>query len=169
MPDGVVSRQRVAAYVIRQRGPRSSELLVFEQAGTPDAGTQVPAGGIVAGESAEGAVVREVAEETGLIGVAIRSRVHTEDKPHPVTGQPRSTTFFVLDAPADAQDAWSHTVSGRDADAGLIFHCRFVALPLQVPLADGQDTWLGLVDPTFATTPAARTRCAEVLRSRHLQ
>ncbi len=52
---------------------------------------------------------------------------------------------------------------------GLSFHCRFVGLPLQVPLADGQDTWLGLVDPAFATTQAARAQCAEVLRSRHLQ
>lgn len=135
----------------------------------PEAGTQIPAGGIVAGETAEGAVVRELAEEAGLIGVAVRARLHTEDKPHPVTGQPRSTTFFVLDAPSDVPDAWSHPVSGRGADAGLSFHCRFVGLPLQVPLADGQDTWLGLVDPAFATTQTARAQCAEVLRSRHLQ
>lgn len=168
MPDGAASRQRVAAYVIRQRGSRS-ELLVFDQAGMPGAGTQIPAGGLVAGESAEGAVVREVAEETGLIEVAVRARLHTEEKPHPVTGQPRSTTFFVLDAPSDVPDAWSHRVSGRDADAGLSFHCRFVALPLQLPLADGQDTWLGMVDPAFATTQAARVQCAEVLGSRYLQ
>lgn len=134
----------------------------------PDTGTQVPAGGIVAGESAEGAVVREVAEETGLIGVAVRARL-PEDKPHPVTGQPRSTTFFVLDAPSDVPDVWLHRVSGRDADAGLSFHCRFVGLPLQVPLADGQDTWLGLVDPAFATTRAARAQCGEVPGSRYLQ
>ncbi|WP_264035865.1 NUDIX domain-containing protein [Mycolicibacterium hodleri] len=79
--EAAVRRQRVAAYVIRQRG-RRSELLVFEQAGTPEAGTQIPAGGIVAGETAEGAVVREIAEEAGLIGVTVRARLHTEDKPH---------------------------------------------------------------------------------------
>ncbi len=135
----------------------------------PEAGTQIPAGGIVAGETAEGAVVRELAEEAGLIGVTVRARLHTEDKPHPVTGQPRSTTFFVLDAPSDVPDVWSHRVFGCDADAGLSFHCRFVGMPLQVPLADGQDTWLGLVDPAFAITQAARAQCAEVLRSRHLQ
>lgn len=150
MTGGVDSRQRVAAYVIRRLG-RRSELLVFDQVGIPEAGIQVPAGGIRPGESAEGAVVREVAEETGLAGAAIRARLHTEDTQHPVTGQPRTTQFFVLDAPAHCPDAWSHTVSGNDSDAGLAFDCRFAALPLQVPLADDQDAWLGLVDPTFAT------------------
>lgn len=150
MTGGVDSRQRVAAYVIRRLG-RRSELLVFDQVGIPEAGIQVPAGGIRPGESAEGAVVREVTEETGLAGAAIRARLHTEDKQHPVTGQPRTTQFFVLDAPAHCPDAWSHRVSGNDSDAGLTFDCRFAALPLQVPLADDQDAWLGLVDPTFAT------------------
>nr|WP_242548161.1 NUDIX domain-containing protein [Streptomyces sp. SCA2-2] len=54
-------RLRVAAYVIR-RGPPSA-LLVFDHAGTPEAGTQVPAGGIRAGEPPEWAVGRETAEE----------------------------------------------------------------------------------------------------------
>lgn len=39
-----MSRIRVAAYVLRERTPW--ELLVFEQAGRPHAGVQIPAGGV---------------------------------------------------------------------------------------------------------------------------
>ncbi|MEU8898628.1 hypothetical protein [Nocardia sp. NPDC048505] len=42
-------RVRVAAYVIRDRG--GAELLVFDHVGMPEAGTQVPADGVEAGES----------------------------------------------------------------------------------------------------------------------
>ena len=53
--------QRAAAYVTDPSG----RLLVFDHLDV-DAGTQVPAGGIHEGESAEDAVVRELAEESGL-------------------------------------------------------------------------------------------------------
>ena len=53
--------QRAAAYVTDPTG----RLLVFDHLDV-DAGTQVPAGGIHEGESAEEAVLRELAEESGL-------------------------------------------------------------------------------------------------------
>ena len=53
--------QRAAAYVTDPSG----RLLVFDHVDV-DAGTQVPAGGIHDGESAEEAVIRELAEESGL-------------------------------------------------------------------------------------------------------
>ncbi|MFG3253188.1 NUDIX domain-containing protein [Streptomyces sp. NPDC048172] len=133
-------RQRVAAYVIRPRPV--PELLVFDHVGAPEAGTQVPAGGVRAGEGREDAVLREVAEETGLTAVAVVRRLGAEDRPHPETGEPRSTVFFLLRAPADAPDAWHHEVGGEGGDAGMVFACRFVPLPLGRPLADGQDAWL---------------------------
>lgn len=58
--------QRAAAYVTDPDG----RVLVFDHLDV-DAGTQVPAGGIHLGESAEEAVIREVAEESGLASVAI--------------------------------------------------------------------------------------------------
>lgn len=42
-------RIRVAAYVIRHRAV--PELLVFDHVGMPEAGTQVPAGGVKSGEA----------------------------------------------------------------------------------------------------------------------
>ncbi|MEU6676152.1 NUDIX domain-containing protein [Streptomyces sp. NPDC046925] len=143
-------RIRVAAYVIRHRA--APEVLVFDHVGMPDAGTQIPAGGVRPGEGPQDAVLREVAEETGLLTAAVVRPIAVEDKPHPDTGQPRRTTFFLLQVAADTPDAWVHHVRGDGADAGLAFACRFVPLPLDRPLADAQDAWLGDVDPGFATT-----------------
>jgi 8-oxo-dGTP pyrophosphatase MutT (NUDIX family) len=58
--------QRAVAYVTDPFG----RLLVFEHLDV-DAGTQVPAGGIHDGESAEDAVRRELAEESGIESAVI--------------------------------------------------------------------------------------------------
>lgn len=133
-------RIRVAAYVIRYRS--TPELLVFDHVGAPDAGTQVPAGGVEPGEALQDAVVREVAEETGLTGVRVIGAIATDERPHPETGRPRRTTFFHLMAPVDTADAWEHRVDGDGEDAGMVFACRFQPLPLSEELADTQDAWL---------------------------
>ncbi|MGY1439860.1 NUDIX hydrolase [Streptomyces reniochalinae] len=142
-------RIRVAAYVVRHR--TAPELLVFDHVGMPEAGTQVPAGGVRPGEGLEEAVLREVVEETGLRGVTVLRLIGEEDKPHPDTGQPRRTSFFHLQAPPEGPDAWEHRVHGDGSDTGLTFACRFLPVPLALPLADGQDVWLGRVDPRWAT------------------
>jgi ADP-ribose pyrophosphatase YjhB (NUDIX family) len=142
-------RIRVAAYVIRHRAV--PELLVFDHAGTPQAGTQVPAGGVRSGEKLEQAVLREVAEETGLGTARLIQQIAVEEKPRPDTHQPRKTTYFHLQAPATTVDAWNHTVWGDGDDVGLTFSCRFLPLPLKQPLADNQDAWLGRIDPRWTT------------------
>ncbi|WP_392672377.1 NUDIX domain-containing protein [Streptomyces sp. LN785] len=139
-----VPRVRVAAYVIRRRA--TPELLVFDHAGAPEAGTQVPAGGVRPGEGFVEAVLREVAEETGLTDAAVVRRIALDDSPHPTTGRPRRTTFFHLEAGHGTPDAWTHTVRGEGDDSGLEFACRFVPLPLAGPLADGQDIWISRMD-----------------------
>ncbi|MDL4815524.1 NUDIX hydrolase [Actinomadura opuntiae] len=144
-------RIRVAAYVIRRRAV--AELLVFDHVGLPEAGTQVPAGGVHPGEGLEEAVLREVAEETGLVSASVVRRVAVEDRPHPDTHRPRRTTFFQLEAPASMADSWCHTVRGDGEDVGLMFACRFLPLPLGQPLADDQDAWLGHIDPGWTTVP----------------
>ncbi len=149
-------RIRVAAYVVRQR--ETWELLVFEQAGEPHAGTQIPGGGVRPGEPLDEAVLREVSEETGLAGLRLRAQLVTDDKPHPTTGAPRSTTFFVVDAPPDSPDAWAHSVGGEDVDADMTFLCRWMALPLRLPLTDSQDAWLGMIDHRSPLPNAAASR-----------
>ncbi|MBB5937821.1 NUDIX domain-containing protein [Streptomyces zagrosensis] len=142
-------RIRVAAYVIRHRD--IPELLVFDHVGMEEAGTQIPAGGVEAGEGGEEAVLREVAEETGLRIATVLRKIAVEDKPHPETGQPRRTSFFSLRAPDNTPDAWEHRVRGDGGDAGRTFACRFLPLPLRRPLADAQDAWLGHIDPCWTT------------------
>ncbi|WP_314171647.1 NUDIX hydrolase [Streptomyces winkii] len=148
-------RIRVAAYVIRHRAA-VPELLVFDHLGMPEAGTQIPAGGVGTSEEPDRAVLREVAEETGLTAVTVARPVAVEDRPHPATGLPRRTTYFLLGAPAGGLHAWHHTVRGDGDDSGLTFACRFVPLPLARPLADGQDAWLGRIDPLWATPASGR-------------
>ncbi|MGX1676437.1 NUDIX hydrolase [Streptomyces sp. NPDC055400] len=142
-------RIRVAAYVIRHS--TVPELLVFDHVGMPEAGTQVPAGGVRPGEDLGQAVLREVAEETGLLTASVIREVVTEDKPHPDTGQPRRTTSFLLQAPTDTANAWDHRVWGDGDDAGFTFACRYLPLPLKRALADDQDTHLSDIDPQWAT------------------
>lgn len=143
-------RIRVAAYVIR-RHP-SPALLVFDHMDFPAAGTQIPAGGVGPGEEPEQAVLREVAEETGLTRLAVVRRIAVDDSAHPDTGQPRLTTFFLLAASAHGPLAWEHRVRGDGADSGMRFACRFAPLPLERPLADAQDAWLGRVDPHWVAS-----------------
>lgn len=59
--------QRATAYVTDSAG----RLLVFDHLDWPAAGTQVPAGGIKAGEAADVAVVRELVEESGVADAAL--------------------------------------------------------------------------------------------------
>ena len=57
----MIQRDKVFAYITR-----SSDLLVFQHLGNPDAGVQVSAGTVEEGERLEEAVMREAEEETGL-------------------------------------------------------------------------------------------------------
>lgn len=59
-------RVRAAAYVIRGESG-AQEVLVFDHVHYPEAGTQVPGGGVDPGETLDEATRREVLEETGLL------------------------------------------------------------------------------------------------------
>ena len=137
-------RTRVAAYVLRRRAGRPVELLVFDHDADLPPGTQVPAGGVDPDEPLEEAVLREVAEESGLTCVRVLRPLAEEYTPHPIRRFPRHTTYFELEVDDDAEvpDAWDHRVTGEGRDHGMTFHCRFEPLPLSFPLADGQDAWL---------------------------
>lgn len=140
------ARVRTAAYVTR-RAPGGLEVLVFDHRDHPEAGTQVPAGGVEPGEALADAVLREVAEETGLIAVTLGAALAVQQRPHPHTGEPRVTVFFHART-AEPRDAWTHTVAGPegDEDHGLVFRCRFVPLGEAAGLlADGQGEFAALI------------------------
>jgi RimJ/RimL family protein N-acetyltransferase/ADP-ribose pyrophosphatase YjhB (NUDIX family) len=134
-------RVRVAAYVVRA-GLSGPELLVFDHAGIPEAGRQVPAGGVKAGEPLEEAVRREVAEETGLTDVTVRTSLGVSPRPHPDTRAARVTVFYYATT-GDQRGRWEHPVSGDGEDRGLRFDCRFLPLSqVAGSLADQQDEFL---------------------------
>ncbi|HYJ67823.1 MAG TPA: NUDIX domain-containing protein [Nocardioidaceae bacterium] len=136
-------RLRVACYVTRERAERI-ELLVFDHVDFLEAGRQVPAGGIEAGETYAEAAVREVREETGLTGAKVVRVVGESDRPHPETGEPRRTTYVHLRTTAESPERWIHVVTGAGDDAELRFACFWAALPVQ--LADQQHELLGRLD-----------------------
>ena len=121
------------------------ELLVFDQEDSPEAGTQVPAGGIRPTESRKEAVLREVKEETGLKNVRVVTELGIIESPHPVSGQPRRTSYWALESVDDLPSSWRHVVGSDDADDAddaMVFLCRWLPLPLEVALADDQGTLL---------------------------
>jgi ADP-ribose pyrophosphatase YjhB (NUDIX family) len=116
-------RERVVVYV-----ERHDALLVFDHRDDPEAGTQVPAGGVQAGEGLATAAIREVREETGVDLEAeptlLGSHEHLDGR-----GQPAIGHFFRVGGPDGLPDAWEHVVPGGGADAGLVFECRFELAP----------------------------------------
>ncbi len=116
-------RQRVVVYV-----ERAGELLVFEHRDHPEAGAQVPAGGVLEDESLADAAVREVREETGVRLDAeptlLGSHEHLDG-----LGRPALSFFFRVHAPDGLPHAWRHVVSGGGEDSGLVFDCRFDTAP----------------------------------------
>lgn len=136
-----VPRPRVAAYVVRPVGD-GMELLVFDHEGRPEAGTQVPAGGIRPTESRKEAVLREVKEETGLENVRVVTEVGIIESPHPESGQPRRTSYWVLEGAEQLPSRWRHVVASDGEDDGMVFLCRWALLPLEVALVDEQGSLL---------------------------
>jgi 8-oxo-dGTP pyrophosphatase MutT (NUDIX family) len=144
-------RRQVVCYVTRIT-PRGEELVVFEHAYDDPAqpsGVQVPAGTMQPFESLPDAAVREVAEETGLDGLTYVDQIGATELGPGDPGGPSVRNFVHLAAPAadvtandDQSRVWEHTVAGDGADAGMIFRCRWAALPLTIGLAGDQDAFL---------------------------
>lgn len=121
-------RQRVLVYVEREDG-----LLVFDHHDYPEAGTQVPAGGVHAGEDLTEAARREVLEETG-VDIDDEVTLLGEYEHVDGLGEPALTHFFRTDAPEGLPQTWRHTVVGNGGDAGLVLDCRFDPAPKLWPV-----------------------------------
>lgn len=119
-----LKRRRVVAYITRDTDQRR-ELLVFEQAGDPEAGVQVPAGRLDPGEELEAALLREIAEESGLTDVRI-TRYLPGFEDH-YANRYENHGFHVVVA-EETPDEWEHVVVGDGDDAGMTFLYRWVPL-----------------------------------------
>lgn len=121
-------RQRVVAYVTRDRGGRI-ELLTIEHRDIPDAGIQVPAGRLDPDEELEDGLHREVEEETGVTGVKIVRQLADDEEFECLYGKGAHESFaFHAVTGADGPDGWEHHITGTGADAGFTYLCRWVPL-----------------------------------------
>lgn len=120
-------RERVVVYVEGRDG-----LLVFEHRDHPEAGTQVPAGGVHKSECVVDAASREVREETGVCLGSEPRFIGTHDHLDGL-GQAARSHFFRVSAPNGLPGTWQHVVSGDGDDAGLVFECRFDPAPTLWP------------------------------------
>lgn len=148
---------KVLAYVWR-----GHQLLVFRQPEHPEAGLQVPAGTVEAGEDIASALFRELHEETGLVLSAaaqplasylVDMRPYGKDEQH-------LRHVFALRCHEDAPDAWrhweEHCSDGRGPIAyDLSWHSLRSGLP---DLAADQGRWLPelleLIAQELATEPS---------------
>jgi 8-oxo-dGTP diphosphatase len=120
----VTRRQRVVAYVTRERHGRT-ELLVFDHLDFPHLGPQVPAGRLDPGEDLHTGLLRELEEEAGLTRIR-NARELPDFEDHYSNGYENHGFQVALDeVPADK---WDHVVHGEGDDAGLTFRYRWVPL-----------------------------------------
>lgn len=129
-------------FVLRGEGA-ARELLVFEHAGLPDAGLQVPGGTVEAGETPIEAVAREVLEESGLPLEGWRAVASFDDGPQ------RWHCFAVATA-MPLPDAWRCEPLGPERAQGLRFEYRWIALADGEALAGTQERARQLVAAAVA-------------------
>jgi 8-oxo-dGTP pyrophosphatase MutT (NUDIX family) len=132
-------RQRVLAYVTRERHGRT-ELLVFEHRDDPQAGTQVPAGRLEAGETLHEGLLRELHEEAGIEDADVVRELQ-------ILGDRESEYeehAFELHLRRDHPDSWDHVVQGDGDDAGMVFTYRWLPVDSDIELWGGDPTYTQL-------------------------
>lgn len=140
---GATYSRKAYAYVTRANGA-GRQLLVFRERADPEAGVQVPKGGIDEGERPCYAVRRELAEEAGL--THDRPVYHVaSDRFRRADGKRVARHFFHFPV-EEARDEWAHEVTGGGEDDGLVYDLFWQPLPLSNPLAAGMDAYLPLLD-----------------------
>lgn len=126
---------------------REGQLLVFRHRDYSEAGLQVPAGTLHAGEDPAAGAIREVGEETGRNGFRIVEKLGTYDYEFRNTfaGVARHELHerhvFQLDPPPGLPDHWSHLAEEGNGD--FWFEFSWVANGQDLVLAGDQHALLG--------------------------
>ncbi len=131
---------KVVAYITY-----NNQLLVFRHTAFPEAGIQVPAGTIEAGEDVETAVLREATEETGLTNLEIKRTLGVGEHDMGVYGRDeiQHRTYFHLVCTSTPPKTWHHWEEHSGEDDPIEFAFFWVDLLVGVPpLAGFQDTFL---------------------------
>ncbi|MEM4780010.1 MAG: NUDIX domain-containing protein [Halalkalicoccus sp.] len=147
---GAAFSRKAYAYVTRPNGD-GRQLLVFRERAAPDAGVQVPKGGIDEHEAPGQAVRRELWEEAGLehdrpVFHLASDRYRRED------GKRVARHFFHFPV-EETRDEWDHEVTGDGEDSGLVYELFWQPLPLPDRLAAGMDTYVPLIEGRRSQPP----------------
>lgn len=143
----------VGAIVVDDEG----RLLLIRRGRPPSAGTwSLPGGRVEPGETTYAAIVREVAEETGLVVVPERVVGRVERPGLSGTdehGRPTSTTYSIV----DFRCRWvggTLRVGDDAAEARFVSYAALCELGLSPGLFDALREWGELPDPGPTGTPA---------------
>ena len=141
---------------------------VFSHARTPDAGWQVPGGGVEAGESLEQAVLRETREESGLECETIdylgsMNRAHWDPERQSVAEAPRH--FFHLRPKAPPPEVWScEELHASDGSGPIQFDFCWLSVPDAAQRLDfGFGDLLVKVDASLASPTEADRRARSLV------
>ena len=128
--------EKVVAYITQ-----GDKLLVFSHPFHPEAGIQVPAGTIEAGEAPEEAVLREAYEETGLEKLNLRAFLGMQEFDLSSYGRAeiQRRYFFQVEFYGESPAVWRHFENNRSdgSTEPIEFELFWVQFPDEVPELHG--------------------------------
>lgn len=138
-------RRRAFGYVTRTKNG-TRQVLVFSKQNDPEAGIQIPGGGIEPEEMPLEGVRREIVEETGLLDCIVERELAVDTWEYHIGNlHQRIERHFFLLSVNNAPDEWEHHVTGKGEDNGLVFLYFWISSPGEVQLVPGDADYLHLV------------------------
>ena len=115
---------RAYAFILQEKDG-AWQLLVFRAKGESNKNPyHIPGGGIDPGETPLQGVIREIEEESGLIGLYPENYIgQWIREEHEMIFQRH---YFVFKAPKSLPENWNHVVTGDGADAGIIYQYKWI-------------------------------------------
>lgn len=131
---------KVYAYITREDG----KLLVFRGPGHD--GLQIPKGTVESGEPLRSALLREIAEESGLAAGGNARHLTTDVWSRRRQPPKWYVRHFFHTTVHEPRDSWTHVVTGDGEEAGAEFEFSWVDYQPSHAFALEADEYVGLID-----------------------